>query len=182
VTVSDVSRDYSVFINRQLQAKSIEYGEEMGRSGSLTELERIFNVSEDNLASQINDFFDAWQELTANPSGQVERDVVMQRGELLGDAFRGITHDIDTVVQNMNTEIISEVEYLNEKITQIAKLNDRISLVEFPARPPMPPVTSVTWWSTASPKPLASKPTPTAAACLPSICPAACRWCRAIRR
>jgi len=130
VTVSDVSRDYSVFINRQLQDKSIEYGEETGKSGSLAELERIFNVSEDNLASEINDFFDAWQELTANPSGQVERDVVMQRGQLLGDAFRGITDDMDTVVSNMNTEIIGEVDYLNEKITQIAKLNDRINLIE----------------------------------------------------
>jgi len=130
VTVSDVSRDYSVFINRQLQDKSIEYGEETGKSGSLAELERIFNVSEDNLASEINDFFDAWQELTANPSGQVERDVVMQRGQLLGDAFRGITDDMDTVVSNMNTEIIGEVDYLNEKITEIAKLNDRINLIE----------------------------------------------------
>jgi len=130
VAVSDVSRDYSTFINRQLQDKSIEYGEETGRSGSLTELERIFNVSEDNLASQINDFFDAWQELTANPSGQVERDVVMQRGQLLGDAFRDITDELDTVTQNMNTEITSEVETLNEKISEIAKLNDRIYLVE----------------------------------------------------
>lgn len=130
VTVSNVSRDYSVFINRQLQGKSIEYGEEMGKSNSLSELERIFNVSEDNLASQINDFFDAWQELTANPSGQVERDIVMQRGQLLGEAFNSITNELDTVAQNMNTEIISEVETLNEKIAEIAKLNERINLVE----------------------------------------------------
>ena len=59
VTVSDVTRDYSVFINRQLQDKTIEYGEETGKSGSLTELERIFSVSEDTLASTINDFFDS---------------------------------------------------------------------------------------------------------------------------
>jgi len=130
VAVSDISRDYSVFINRQLQDKSIEFGEETGRSGSLTELERIFNVSEDNLASEINDFFDAWQELSANPSGQVERDVVIQRGDLLGQAFKGINDELDTVTENMNTEIISEVEYLNQKIAEIAKLNDRINLIE----------------------------------------------------
>ena len=110
VTVSDVSRDYSVFINRQLQDKTIEYGEETGKSGSLTELERIFSVSEDNLASTINDFFDAWQQLTANPSGEVERDVVLQRGQLLGEAFAGITDQLDTVRSNMNTEIIGEVD------------------------------------------------------------------------
>lgn len=130
VTVSDVSRDYSLFISRQLQSKSIEYGEEMGKSNSLAELERIFNVGEDNLAGQINDFFDAWQELTANPSGQVERDVVIQRGQLLGEAFSHITDELDRVEQNMNTEIVSEVETLNEKIAEIARLNDRINLVE----------------------------------------------------
>lgn len=130
VTVSDVSRDYSLFITRQLQSKSIEYGEETGKSNSLAELERIFNVSEDNLAGQINDFFDSWQELTANPSGQVERDVVIQRGQLLGDSFRQITDELDQVQQNMNTEIVSEVETLNEKIAEIARLNDRINLVE----------------------------------------------------
>ncbi len=130
VTVSNVSRDYSSFITRQLQSKTIDYGEESGRSGPLTELERIFNVTENNLASQINDFFDAWQELTANPSGQVERDMVIQRGQLLGDAFANISNELDTLTQNMNTEITGEVEYLNEKISEIAKLNDRIRLVE----------------------------------------------------
>ncbi|MDD2465906.1 MAG: flagellar hook-associated protein FlgK [Desulfobulbus sp.] len=130
VTVSNVTRDYSVFINRQLQDKTIEYGEEAGKSNSLAELERIFSVGEDNLASQINDFFDAWQELTANPSGEVERDVVIQRGQLLGEAFTSITNELDTVVSNMNTEISGEVDYINEKIGEIAKLNDRISLVE----------------------------------------------------
>lgn len=130
VTVSNVSRDYSSFITRQLQSKTIDYGEESGRSGSLTELERIFNVTENNLASQINDFFDSWQELTTNPSGQVERDVVIQRGQLLGEAFANISNELDTLTQNMNTEILGEVEYLNEKISEIAKLNDRIRLVE----------------------------------------------------
>lgn len=130
VTVSDVSRDYSSFINRQLQESNIAFGEETGRSNSLSELERLFNVSDDNLASDIDDYFDAWQELTTNPSGQVERDVVLQRGELLGDSFRQLSDELNTITQNLNTEIIGEVEQLNEKISEIAKLNDRIRQVE----------------------------------------------------
>ncbi len=130
VTVSDVSRDYSSFVSNQLQENFIAYGEEMGRSNPLSELERLFNVSEDNLASEINEFFDAWQELTTNPSGQVERDIVVQRGNLLGDAFSQLTSEMDTISENLNTEIIGEVESLNEKLSEIAKLNDRIRLVE----------------------------------------------------
>ncbi len=130
VTVSDVSRDYSSFITRQLQESVIAYGEESGKSNALTELERLFNVSEDNLASEINDFFDAWQELTTNPSGQVERDMVVQRGKLLGDAFAQMTDEMDTIVQNINTEIIGAVETINEQLEEVAKLNERIQLIE----------------------------------------------------
>ncbi len=130
VTVSDVSRDYSSFITRQLQESNIAFGEETGRSNALSELERLFNVSGDNLASEVDKFFDAWQELSTNPSGQVERDIVLQRGELLGDAFTQLSNELNTITQNLNTEIIGEVEQLNEKFNEIAKLNDRIRQVE----------------------------------------------------
>ena len=130
VTVSDVSRDYSSFITNQLQESNIAFGEETGRSNSLSELERLFNVSDDNLATDIDDYFDAWQELTTNPSGQVERDIVLQRGELLGDSFRQLSDELNTITQNLNTEIIGEVDLLNEKISEVAELNDRIRQVE----------------------------------------------------
>ncbi|WP_028579340.1 flagellar hook-associated protein FlgK [Desulfogranum japonicum] len=130
VTVSDVSRDYNSFITRQLQENFISYGEESGKSNALTELERLFNVSDENLASEIDKFFDAWQELTTNPSGQVERDIVMQRGQLLGDAFAQMTDNLSTIVENINTELIGAVETVNEQLDEIAKLNDRIQLIE----------------------------------------------------
>ena len=130
VTVSDVSRDYDVFINRQLQEKSIALGEESGKSTPLTELERVFNVSEDNLATEINKFFDAWQQLTTNPSGQVERDMVIQRGQLMGDAFRTSYDELENIRNNINNKIVSNIDNLNEKISEVAKLNDRIYQVE----------------------------------------------------
>lgn len=130
VSVSDVSRDYSSFISRQLQESTIAYGEEMGRSNPLSELERLFNVSEDNLAGEIDKFFDAWQELSTNPSGQVERDIVIQRGNLLGDAFRQVSDELNTINENLNTEILGAVETLNEQLAEVARLNDRIRQVE----------------------------------------------------
>ncbi|WP_028585502.1 flagellar hook-associated protein FlgK [Desulfogranum mediterraneum] len=130
VSVSDVSRDYSSFVSRQLQESFIAYGEEQGRSNPLAELERLFNVSEDNLATEVDKFFDAWQELTTNPSGQVERDIVMQRGQLLGDNFRQLSDELNTITENINTEIIGGVSALNEKIAEVARLNDRIRQVE----------------------------------------------------
>ena len=130
VTVANVSRDYNLFITRQLQAKTIDYGAEAGRSDALTELERVFNVTENNLAGSIDRFFDAWQELSTNPGGAVERDMVLQRGEQLGDAFRAITGELDLVAQHLNEEISAGVGTLNQQLTTLAELNQRISLVE----------------------------------------------------
>ncbi len=130
VTVSNVRRDHDIFITRQLQEKSIAYGEESGRSVPMQELERIFSISDENLASKIDRFFDSWQKLSTNPSGQVERDMVLQRGKLLGDAFKGVVDELDTVQENINTKITAKLDNINEQIAEIARLNDRIHLVE----------------------------------------------------
>ncbi len=130
VTVSNVRRDHDVFITRQLQEKNIAAGEEQGRSAALTELERVFSISDESVASEIDQFFDAWQELTTNPSGLVERDMVLQRGKLVGDAFRNVNEEMENIRQNINNSIMAKVTNLNEQIEEIARLNDRIHLVE----------------------------------------------------
>lgn len=130
VTVSNVARDYSAFITKQLQDKTVDFGEETGRSAPMTELQRTFGVSDDNLSAKITKFFDAWQQLAANPSGQVERDTVLQQGQLLGAAFADTNTSLDSIVTNLNTQIVAGVDDLNAKLSQLAQLNDRISQVE----------------------------------------------------
>ncbi|MDH4318053.1 MAG: flagellar hook-associated protein FlgK [Desulfobulbaceae bacterium] len=130
VTVSNVRRDHDIFITRQLHEKSITLGEELGRSSPMIELERIFNIADENLAAEIDRFFDSWQELTTNPSGLVERDIVIQRGQLMGDAFAEVAQEMENVRQNINNSIVAKVDDLNETINEIARLNERIQLVE----------------------------------------------------
>lgn len=130
VAVSNVQREHDIFITRQLQEKSIAFGEEKSRSLPMQELERVFNISGENLASEIDRFFDSWQKLTANPSGMVERDMVIQRGQLLGDAFRNTYEEMDLVSANINNAIVAKIPALNEKLSEVARLNQRIHLIE----------------------------------------------------
>ncbi len=126
VLVSDIKRDHDSFITDQLQEKSIEFGLQNGQANPLAELERVFNITEDNLSAEIDIFFDSWQELSANPSGLVERDIVIQRGKLLSDRFHSINNDLNSIQLNINDAIVSKVDDLNSKITEIAELNTRI--------------------------------------------------------
>lgn len=130
VVVSDVSRDHDVFVTNQLQDKSIDYGLQNGQTQSLAELERIFNISDENISTEFNRFFDAWQELSANPSGLVERDIVIQRGQLLAEKFHQTVDDLNKVKENINDSLVSKVDDVNSKISEIAELNERIFTIE----------------------------------------------------
>nr|WP_320113735.1 flagellar hook-associated protein FlgK [uncultured Desulfuromonas sp.] len=130
VRVNNVEREYDVFINDQLLDKSQELGAEDAKSTPLSELERVFSVGDENLATEIDRFFDAWQELSANPSGEVERDIVIQRGELLAAEFNTVARDLDNVRGNINNTIASEIDGVNLKLNQIADLNVKIQNIE----------------------------------------------------
>jgi len=130
VVVSNVSRDHDVFVTNMLQEKSIEYGLQNGQTRALSELERIFNISEENLSTEINRFFDSIQELSANPSGLVERDIVIQRGELLTEKFNLTIDDLNKVSENINDSLLSKIDSVNSQITEIAELNQRIFTIE----------------------------------------------------
>ncbi len=130
VKISNVQREHDVFISAQILDKNRTLGEESARSGPLNELERIFSVGEDSLATEVDRFFDSWQELTANPSGQVERDIVLQRGDLLARAFQSAVGELDAASKNINSTMASKIDAVNFKLQEVADLNERISAVE----------------------------------------------------
>lgn len=130
VTVSNVSRDHDTFVTNMLQDKSSEYGLQNGQTSALAELERIFSIGDENISTEINRFFDSWQELSANPSGLVERDIVIQRGELLSEKFNLAVNDLDKVENNINDSLLSKVDDVNSHINEIAELNQRIFTIE----------------------------------------------------
>jgi len=130
VRVTNIQRDHDVFIQAQLEEKYVEFGFANGQARSLNEMETIFNVSEENISTEIDRFFDSWQQLSTNPGDPVLRDVVMHRGTILANNFNKLSADLDTVVHNINDTIESKVESLNTTIEEIAALNERIHTIE----------------------------------------------------
>ncbi len=130
VKISDVRRDHNVFVNNQLIDKSVEFGLHNSQTQPLQELERIFNITEENIATNVDRFFDAWQELSASPSDLVLRDIVIQRGALLSVNFNNTVNDLNTVALNINDSLISEIDGINASLIEIAELNERIQTIE----------------------------------------------------
>ena len=130
VKISDVSREHDVFIEAQIQAKSAEYGYQDSLTDPLSELERIFSVTDDNISTDIDNFFDSLSELSANPSDLVQRNNVILQGNVLADSFNSITDDLDAVKDDINNTLVSEIDSINSKLEAVAELNDRIYQIE----------------------------------------------------
>ncbi len=130
VRITNVQRDHDVFLQAQIENKYVDLGFANGQARSLSELEGIFNVSEENISTEIDRFFDSWQQLSTDPGDPILRDVVIHRGNLLASNFNKMADDLDEVVTNINNEIQSKADGLNNVIEEIAALNDRIYTIE----------------------------------------------------
>ncbi|OGR19026.1 MAG: flagellar hook-associated protein FlgK, partial [Desulfobacterales bacterium GWB2_56_26] len=130
VKISDVSRDYDVFIDRQIKQKAVDFGLQDALTRPLSELERVFNITEDNISTDIDNFFDSLQELSADPSDLVQRNNVILQGEVLSTNFNNAVNELNSIKENINNTIVSKLDNVNSQLTEIADLNDRIYQIE----------------------------------------------------
>ncbi len=129
-TVSGISRETNTFVSKQLTGKSAEYGEENAKSIVLAEIEQIVDIEEGGISTAIDEFFDAWQELSNDPSATLERRQVMQVGENLAADFQALVSDLNTVAESINTDLEGKITTLNRQLQEIADLNVQIVSAE----------------------------------------------------
>ncbi len=130
VKITDVSREHDVFIDQQIKAKAVDYGLQDAITRPLSELERVFAVTENNLSTNIDTFFDAIQELSADPSDLVQRNNVILQGEVLATSFNNTVNELNAIKENINDSLLSKIDTINSQIKEIADLNDRIYSIE----------------------------------------------------
>ncbi|MBU1567411.1 MAG: flagellar hook-associated protein FlgK [Proteobacteria bacterium] len=130
VKIVNVSREHDVFIEQQLMQKVVDYGFQDALTRPLSELERVFTITEDNISTDIDNFFDSLQELTANPSDLVQRNNVILQGDVLATSFNNAVNDLNSIKENINNTIVSKLNVVNAQIREIADLNDRIYSIE----------------------------------------------------
>jgi len=130
VRVSSVERSTDTFLTKQIETKMADFGMENSKASPLASVERTLPVDDTGVAAEIDRFFDAWQELSTNPDGRVERELVMQHGNLVADSFLNTYNDLQTVATNIDSSLVSKIDGVNLKLQEVAELNNRISTVE----------------------------------------------------
>jgi flagellar hook-associated protein 1 FlgK len=127
VTVSGITRDYDRFIQSQLISQQQNLGRSDAMNQSFSPVEEVFNEQQQTgLSNSLDDYFNAWNELSANPEGQAERSQLIQKATGLAATAKEMERTITEDLGQINGSMDDAVNRINSITKDIAQLNGRI--------------------------------------------------------
>lgn len=97
------------------------------RNKYYTMIEQIYNEPDDvSIRSNMDKFWEGWQELSVHPESQAARQAVVTRGESLADSIKTKWEALMGVGNLINGDIEATVKQVNDYTRQIASLNAEI--------------------------------------------------------
>jgi flagellar hook-associated protein 1 FlgK len=131
VRSAGVERVYDRFLGVQLNNENANLGRWEAQKGMLERVEVVFDESGGyGLNQALSDFWNSWQDLSLNPSGQTERSVVAATSQGLADTIRKKYSDLEQARKDIDTAVEGGVETVNRLAAQIADLNQKIAGIE----------------------------------------------------
>lgn len=128
VKIVDIRRMYDSFIELQLKTESSNLAYWDVVYNGMLRLEHIFNEASDiALSNSINDFFNAWQELSQNPSGTAERALLIDKANYLAERLNLSYKSLIDERQEIYNDTRNLIDQINKYINQINELNEKIA-------------------------------------------------------
>lgn len=131
VAVSDITRIKSEFYGDQIMktATSMNYWERLAET--LGGIEVIFQEPEETgLNTALNEFFDAWQELSVNPENHATRLSLREQASTLAGLVRDVYTRLDELKFDVKKELEATINQVNFLAKEIADLNQKITYLQ----------------------------------------------------
>jgi len=131
VTIEEIIQARDNYLEERLRDQGTNLSGLEEKEKYLSFIEGIFNEdSEYSLSAQLADFWNAWQDLSNNPSGELERTMVYETSSLLADNFTYLKENLVAIERDINQSIEEGVNQVNQLIAQLASLNSEIINLE----------------------------------------------------
>ncbi|MDB9823517.1 flagellar hook-associated protein FlgK, partial [Deltaproteobacteria bacterium] len=131
VEISEILRNTNIFIEKRFLSGQSDLSAMSEKEQYMGILETLFNEdSAGSLNSRITDFWNAWNDLSNNPSGLSERSILTEYGTLLTEGFNNLKGDLDELAQEIDNSIDGCVNEVNRLLAGIADLNRQILVIE----------------------------------------------------
>ena len=131
VTANEIERVYQRFLGVQINNETQSLGQREAHKDALERVEVVFNESGGyGLNHVMSEFWNAWQDLTNNPSGPVERTVLVAKSEMLAATFSKSYEDLQKIQRDIDSSIEVSVEEINRLSENMVDLNQKIIQTE----------------------------------------------------
>ena len=126
-----VLRAEDKFITQRLLIEKQSAGRWTAIDRALKEIELSFsNTGESDLSAFITQFFNAAEQLSLNPENRAARTNLMQRAEFMVSKFRSIANTLVRSQMNIDNEVRSVAQKVNDITSSIANINQAILVAE----------------------------------------------------
>lgn len=127
IDVQSINRVRDEMLDQRITAQQNQESYWDTRSKYYTMIEQIYNEPDEvSVRSNMDKFWESWQELSVNPESHSARQAVVSRGESLADSIKSKWENLMGVGSLINSDIEATVKQVNSYANQIAALNSEI--------------------------------------------------------
>jgi flagellar hook-associated protein 1 len=127
VSMEKIVRMVDGFVEARVLDRGTELAAAREKEIHMSVLEGLFNETTDRgLAAQFSVFWNAWHDLSNNPSGPAERNVLLEAGSRLAQGFHDLSVEMTQIVNEINLALQAGITRVNELTSRLAALNGQI--------------------------------------------------------
>lgn len=131
VDVQQIKRVRNTFLDYQFRNENRSLGEWEIKRQTLDKIQAVINEPSDTgLATVINEFFNAWHDLSTSPESITARKVVKQRGIELVESVQHLSRQLTDLDNDLKDSIGIKVNEVNSTLNQVQELNHQIKVIE----------------------------------------------------
>ena len=127
VDVQSITRVRDELLDKRIVSQANQESYWQTRSDYYTMLEQIYNEPYDvSIRSNMDKYWESWQELSINPESKAARQAVVTRAETLTDSINQKWESLDGIAKIIEGDISATVKQVNDLTSQIAAINSEI--------------------------------------------------------
>lgn len=131
VEINGVQRLRNEFLDQQVVDRISDQGLFQEIDDALERVENIYNEPTDtSINGTLDRFWNAWHDLSNNPSDYASREAVKTSSQVLSSQFHTVAGQLLDYKLSINDKIATQVDQINALANDIKKLNDEVATAE----------------------------------------------------
>lgn len=128
VLLSSITSYYDQYLEKAIAAKNSDLGGQEVYAQYLSRIESIVNEDNSQLSTTISAFFNAWQDLSTDPTSSAAKLTVGSEGQNLSTVINNMYTDLMNLRDELNSTVNSQIEEINAITKSLASLNNQIAM------------------------------------------------------